>query len=1608
MSSFTSYAQNFEDILLWRALKHIPQGRYVDVGAQHPVVDSVSKGFYERGWRGIHFEPVPLYAELLRQDRPDETILQMALSDQDGVLELHVIPDTGLSTAIKAYANHHKERGYEYQTIQVPTQTMKTALASLAGQPVHWLKIDVEGFEEQVLRGWDSDALRPWIIVIEATVPLSTETRYNGADRLLTAAGYQFVYFDGLNRFYVAPEHMELASALRTPPNIFDGAELSGCSGPWCHGLNARHEAVTEQLAAAQASIERVNAEMEGRLERAKADAAARIEQLEVLARQWATRVADANAVAARAEHRAEEAEAQAAAVSHQLQLTLNSPVWRMTAPFRGLRANLREFERTVRKTRFVSGMKQRIKRRKGERLGRSPLHAQQAPQSVDFPAVRPSSTGRYAEWIKGSETRSPATAEQLGSVPVVSFLICGPGSDDELWRTLDSIRAQAHRSWEAIVCLPGKSEEALTSRIAELIKTDSRIVAVTTTSGNGKPDCLQAATTGARGTFVAILDRGDVLAPHALNEISFALVRAPEADIVYSDEDKLSAADRRDAPYFKPSWSPDLLYTFNYFGRLTLLRRSLVVEAGGIDTGAGAAVEWDINLRVSDLAQHVQRIPKVLCHRNAGHAQERPEASTPEAADHRAVIERYWARQGYAAVASTRAEGTQHVTWRIEAPPLVSIIIPTKNKVQLLRTCIDGLLHGTDYAAMEIIVVDTGSDEAQTLAYYEELRKLAQVRIVHFNRKFNYSAACNYGASSAHGDILLFLNNDIEVVSRDWLQEMVRFALRPGVGAVGARLVFPSGELQHAGVGIGIHLCALMYRSAGDQGWGMFGSPDHPRNWLAIMGACQLVRRDVFERVGGFDESYLVAMSDVALCLRIWRAGYRIAYAPEARLVHHEGATRGKTNPVEDVRRIADDIRLLGIDEDPYLHPEIDGDLAIPTLRIHGAPAVRSVLKSRIGVDGSPPVPILTLDLTSDGDCLEIAGLPRDSVIWAPQPAHGVRDIWSAARWCLDLLRSQNHVRARFPRALSAGVSGDFAQWLKTDVKQQLSLPDTFADAVEQLFSEDISAKARRAFLFDTGFRLAIPHGLTPAGQRESFRWFMQHRHESGLRLEEIWWLLWTAAENPALELNRAYLFTPAWQQLYPDGMTIFGRRAFANWFRATYRVTGDWADPAAWPLYMSPARQLRQAYSARQHWRERHPRALEDAQGGAVPMIDWLQSDDAVQPAEVRSWCAQLDRDAVAEELTQLGVNIIAHFCYPSGLRVSAEALVEGLHEVGVSTSLRDVRTDKKDDPQHLVFDGQEDFDITIIHTQPEPFFREAYERADVAERTPRTYRIAYWYWEFDSIPASWEAAAATVDEVWAATEFVAKGLRDRLPIPVRTVFPGVKLGSFQRREREYFGLRPDTFTFLFTFHMMSVMERKNPLGLIRAFQSAFMPHEQVSLVLKTSFGDRHPAQIKELREAAAGSNITIIDQVYSPDEVLSLMDSCDAYVSLHRSEGLGLTMAEAMLMGKPVIATNYSGNVAFMDETNSLPVKYDLVKLGRTIPPYQADFEWAEPSIEHAAQLMRRVYDDQDWAREIGARGKASAEVSLSLKVAGQKAAARLAEIAALRQANGLVRS
>jgi FkbM family methyltransferase len=252
---FTSYAQNFEDVMLHRALQDVTRGFYIDVGAQDPIVDSVSMGFYEVGWRGVHVEPVAAYAEQLRAKRPDEIVVEAALAAQHGTLRFHEVTETGLSTADAAVAARHRESGQSVREIEVPCLTLGDVMAPYADTDVHWLKIDVEGFEKEVLQGWTSD-VRPWIVVVESTAPLTQIASHREWEDLVLAHGYTFAYFDGLNRFYIRADREDLRPAFAHGPSVFDHFTLSGTSSStYAFGLCDRIEALSR---AADAMGERV------------------------------------------------------------------------------------------------------------------------------------------------------------------------------------------------------------------------------------------------------------------------------------------------------------------------------------------------------------------------------------------------------------------------------------------------------------------------------------------------------------------------------------------------------------------------------------------------------------------------------------------------------------------------------------------------------------------------------------------------------------------------------------------------------------------------------------------------------------------------------------------------------------------------------------------------------------------------------------------------------------------------------------------------------------------------------------------------------------------------------------------------------------------------------------------------------------------------------------------------------------------------------------------------------------------------------------------------------------------------------------------------------
>lgn len=271
MSRLISYAQNFEDVMLWRALSHVRNGCYVDVGAQSPDTDSVSRLFYEHGWRGVHVEPTPQYANLLRERRPDEVVLQVAVGDRPGILQFFNIADTGLSTTDAALAATYRDQGFQVSDVRVPAVTLDTVLDQITDSEVHWLKIDVEGAEALVIEGWKRGGRRPWVLAIESTRPLSPEQVHSAWEPAVLEHGYQFVYFDGLNRFYVSDEHPELRDAFASGPNVFDDFWLSS-SSQFCGLVNTQYGQLQADADAQRVALEAQVAEAQQRYLQLEAD----------------------------------------------------------------------------------------------------------------------------------------------------------------------------------------------------------------------------------------------------------------------------------------------------------------------------------------------------------------------------------------------------------------------------------------------------------------------------------------------------------------------------------------------------------------------------------------------------------------------------------------------------------------------------------------------------------------------------------------------------------------------------------------------------------------------------------------------------------------------------------------------------------------------------------------------------------------------------------------------------------------------------------------------------------------------------------------------------------------------------------------------------------------------------------------------------------------------------------------------------------------------------------------------------------------------------------------------------------------------------------------
>ncbi|MFT7384084.1 MAG: glycosyltransferase involved in cell wall biosynthesis [Urechidicola sp.] len=550
-----------------------------------------------------------------------------------------------------------------------------------------------------------------------------------------------------------------------------------------------------------------------------------------------------------------------------------------------------------------------------------------------------------YQAWINASETQYQqpdyqtqqlAHLTQLSKLPVLSILMPVYCPDpDYLDQAITSVYSQSYPHWQLCIVDDASGDTALTQKLQTLEANDSRIRYVAHNTNQHISAATNSALALAVGDFVTFLDQDDVLPTQALLRVAMEINDHPEAKLFYTDEDKLNAAGHRQTPNFKPAWNYDLLLSQNYLCHLAVYEMALLRALGGMRLGYEGAQDHDLALRAAtkiDAARVVRHIPEILYHWRV-HPQStaaNPD-SKPYAQDSgMRAIEDHLKTQAINARVSR--QGIHYrVHYHLDAPPPVTIIIPTRNMQQTLKVCIDSLLEKTQYPNFRLLIIDNDSDDFDAINYLRSLSRLPQVDVLVDNQAFNYSALNNHAVDQADTDIVCLLNNDVEVIAPGWLTEMVSHLVRDGVGIVGAKLRYPNDQIQHAGVILGIGgIAGHGHKYFQHDEPGYFGRLALVQNYSAVTGACLLTRKSIWQQVGGLETQLAVAFNDVDYCLRVQDLGFRVVWTPFADLYHHESLSRGQEDSPEKQARFTAEVDYMMhrwqhvIDHDPAYSPNL------------------------------------------------------------------------------------------------------------------------------------------------------------------------------------------------------------------------------------------------------------------------------------------------------------------------------------------------------------------------------------------------------------------------------------------------------------------------------------------------------------------------------------------------------------------------------------------------------------------------------------------------------------------------------------------------------------
>ena len=523
-----------------------------------------------------------------------------------------------------------------------------------------------------------------------------------------------------------------------------------------------------------------------------------------------------------------------------------------------------------------------------------------------------------YEKWIANFDTPTPASRaalrRQLRGLhrqPLISIILPIYNPDLEVLRAaITSVTNQIYERWELCLADDASTDPEVRPFLEAIARGDDRVKLIFRPENGHISACSNSAIGLATGEWCALLDQDDEMAEHSLALVALEINRHPDAGLIFSDEDKIDENGTRSNPFFKPDWNPELFLGQNYINHLGVYRADLLREIGGFREGFEGSQDYDLALRCVERLrpEQVRHIPRILYHWRmvTGSLAAVPDAKPYAKEAARRAIADYGKRRQMPGTVVPCPENTESHRFihAVPAPaPLVSIIIPTRDRLELLARCVESIRARTDYQPYEIIIVDNGSVEERTFAFFRRAQSEGIVRVVVDAGPFNYSRLNNRAAAEARGDILVLLNNDTEIDDPGWLTEMVSHAARKEVGAVGARLWYPDGTLQHGGVILGLGGVAGHAFPRIPRGHpGYFNRAWLQQNSSAVTGACMAVRKAVFEELGGFDEQNLsVTFNDIDFCLRLTERGYWVVWTPYTNLIHHESASRGHQRTLEE-----------------------------------------------------------------------------------------------------------------------------------------------------------------------------------------------------------------------------------------------------------------------------------------------------------------------------------------------------------------------------------------------------------------------------------------------------------------------------------------------------------------------------------------------------------------------------------------------------------------------------------------------------------------------------------------------------------------------------------